>query len=66
MITSTAFESRFENFLVKMKQEKYRGLKNVRSAQENVIIDERRMIVSVNNTWKNVVEDSYVSMTSPN
>ncbi len=26
MITSTAFESRFENFLMKMKQEKYKGI----------------------------------------
>jgi hypothetical protein len=65
MITSTAFESRFENFLIKMKQEKYKGLQNARGTHENVLIDERRIIVSVNNTWRNVVEDSYVSMSSP-
>jgi len=67
MLTSTAFESRFENFLRKMKQEKYRGLNIAKGGNgESVIIDERRIIVSVNNTWRNIVEDSYVSMRAPN
>jgi hypothetical protein len=66
MITTTAFESRFENFLRKMKQEKFRGIPSFQDKNETVIIDERRIIVSVNNTWKNIVEDSYVSMSTPN
>ena len=66
MITSTAFESRFENFLRRMKQEKYRGADNARGNLNNVVIDERKIIVSVNNTWRNVVEDAYTSMSSPN
>jgi len=66
MITTIDFESRFENFLRKMKHEKFKGVPDVRLNNDNVLIDERRITVSVNNTWKNIVEDSYVSMSSPN
>jgi hypothetical protein len=66
MLTSTAFESRFENFLRRMKQEKYRGVKLAANFNDNVYIDERRIIVSVNNTWRNIIDDAYVSMSSPN
>jgi hypothetical protein len=67
MITTIDFESRFENFLRKMKQEKYKGIASIASNNhDNVLIDERRITVSVNNTWKNIVEDSYVSMSTPN
>ena len=67
MITTIDFESRFENFLRKMKQEKYKGVSDFRiNNNDNVLIDERRITVSVNNTWKNIVEDSYVSMSTPN
>ena len=33
---------------------------------DNVYISERRIMVSVNNTWKNMNEDTYVSMGPPN
>jgi hypothetical protein len=68
MMTQIAFESRFENFLRKMKQEKLRtarGHYNT-TTTDNVYIAERRMLVCANNTWKNVCEDTYVSMSPPN
>lgn len=36
------------------------------TASDNVYIAERRVIVCANNTWKNVCEDTYVSMSPPN
>lgn len=36
------------------------------NASDNVYISERRIIVSINNTWKNVNDDTYVSMGPPN
>ncbi len=38
----------------------------MKSNNDAVLIEERRIIVSANNTWKNIVEDAYVSMGSPN
>jgi hypothetical protein len=57
MITSTAFETNFENFLKRLRQEKLAGLNKADAAatgNKNVFIEERRIIVSVNNTWKNI------------
>jgi hypothetical protein len=57
MITSTAFETNFENFLKRLRQEKLANLNKgdvAASGNKNVFIDERRIIVSVNNTWKNI------------
>jgi hypothetical protein len=57
MITSTAFETNFENFLKRLRQEKLTGLNKADAAatgNKNVFIEERRIIVSVNNTWKNI------------
>jgi hypothetical protein len=57
MITSTAFETNFENFLKRLRQEKLMSLNKGDAAtivNKNVFIDERRIIVSVNNTWKNI------------
>lgn len=70
MLTSIAFESRFENFLRRMRQERMRNSKNGEAGQmdggENVYIDERRIMVSANNTWRNITDDTYVSMGAPN
>lgn len=68
MITSIAFENRFENFLRKMKQEKLRTARGHYNTTQtdNVYISERRILVSANNTWKNITEDTYVSMGPPN
>jgi hypothetical protein len=65
MITSTAFETNFENFLNRLRKEKLAHLGD-KAVSSNVFIDERRIIVSVNNTWKNVQEDVYLSMSPPN
>jgi len=57
MITSTAFETNFENFLKRLRQEKLTSLTKADAAKnvsQNVFIDERRIIVSVNNTWRNI------------
>ena len=57
MITSTAFETNFENFLKRLRQEKLTSLNKGDAStivNKNVFIDERRIIVSVNNTWKNI------------
>jgi hypothetical protein len=57
MITSTAFETNFENFLKRLRQEKLTSLAKADAAKnvsQNVFIDERRIIVSVNNTWRNI------------
>jgi len=70
MLTSIAFESRFENFLRRMVQEKQRNAKgqysNSAPESEQVFIEERRIMVSANNTWKNITDDTYVSMGAPN
>jgi hypothetical protein len=68
MITSTAFETNFENFLKRLRQEKLAGLNKADAAatgNKNVFIEERRIIVSVNNTWKNIQEDAIISMSAP-
>jgi len=57
MVTSTAFETNFENFLKRLRQEKLTSLNKGDAStivNKNVFIDERRIIVSVNNTWKNI------------
>jgi len=57
MVTSTAFETNFENFLKRLRQEKLTSLAKADAAKnvsQNVFIDERRIIVSVNNTWRNI------------
>jgi hypothetical protein len=64
MFTTVAFESRFENFLRTMKMEKLKNLKG--NFNDNVYIDERRILVSCNNTWRNITDDTYVSMNPPN
>jgi hypothetical protein len=71
MLTSIAFESRFENFLRRMRQERMKNTKARNGAAagmegENVYIDERRIMVSANNTWRNITDDTYVSMGAPN
>ena len=71
MLTSSAFESRFENFLKRLKAEKSRDAKgrysyNATQDSSNVYIDERRIMVSANNTWRNITDDAYVSMSAPN
>jgi hypothetical protein len=71
MLTSIAFESRFENFLRRMRQERMKNTKASNGAAagmegENVYIDERRIMVSANNTWRNITDDTYVSMGAPN
>eukprot|EP00347_Sterkiella_histriomuscorum_P000155 403376962 len=68
MITSIAFESRFESFLRKMKLERSRTAKmgENHNVSDSVIIQERRMVVSANNTWKNICDDSYLSLSRPN
>lgn len=68
MITSIAFESRFENFLRKMKQEKLRTARGHLNTNQtdNVYIAERRIMVCANNSWTNICEDTYVSMGPPN
>lgn len=33
---------------------------------DNVYIAERRIMVCANNSWKNICEDTYVSMNPPN
>jgi len=51
-----------------MKLEKQRTARGGISStsNNNVYISERRIIVSANNTWKNICEDTYVSMSPPN
>ena len=68
MLTSIAFENRFENFLRKMKQEKNRTARGHynQNSNDNVYISERRIMVSANNTWMNITEDTHVSMGPPN
>lgn len=68
MLTSIAFEGRFESFLRKMKLERSRtarmGVND--HISDNVIIKERRMVISANNSWRDICEDKYVSMSRPN
>jgi hypothetical protein len=73
MNCSIALENRFENFLRKMKLEKLKTTRGNQAAatstsqkNDNVYINERRIIVCANNAWKNVSEDTYVSMGAPN
>jgi hypothetical protein len=68
MITQIAFESRFENFLRKMKIQKQQTARGgqTSTSNNNVYIAERRVIVSAHNTWKNICEDTHVSLDPPN
>lgn len=66
MLLSIALENRFENFLKKMKSAKLKSSKGATSSdRDNVYICERRIIVRANNTWKDVNEETYVSMGPP-
>ncbi|CDW71325.1 UNKNOWN [Stylonychia lemnae] len=67
VITSIAFESRFENFLRRMKQEKMRTARgHIHGGVDNVYISERRILVSANNSWQNICTESQSTLNPPN
>ncbi len=68
MITTTAFESSFESFIKRVRQEKLTrlNLADQVSGNVNVFIDERKVLVSVHNTWRNLGDqEASLSLTAP-
>ena len=69
MITTTAFEASFETFIKRVRQEKLQrlNLADQVGTNVNVFIDERKILVSAHNTWRNLGEqDSSLSLAPPN
>lgn len=67
MLCSIAFENRFLSFLKAVKLEKIKTQRGTvpPNQNDNVYISERRIVVSINNSWKNINEETFVQMGPP-
>ena len=69
LLTTTAFETSFESFIKRVRQEKLNRLNMADQVGNNVnvFIDERKILVSVHNTWRTLGDqEASLSLAAPN